>query len=136
MAPRLSPAQARRLGLALPAATAPEKGAAKSQLESWLAAQIRLLLTGAPEPVREYRFHPHKKWKFDFAWPEVKLAVEIEGGVYVQGRHSRGAGFEADCAKYAEALLLGWRVLRVTRKHLKNGQALRWIEALLYGINP
>lgn len=59
-------------------------------------------------PEREYKFHPERRWKFDFAWPDVKLAVEVEG----QGRHQTFIGFRRDCDKYNAALALGWRVLR------------------------
>ena len=78
--------------------------------------------------VREYKFHPQRKWRSDFCWPDYKIFVEIEGGVYMQGRHTRGKGFTADCEKYNEAVLLGWHVLRVTSQQVKNGQALQWIE--------
>jgi very-short-patch-repair endonuclease len=86
-----------------------------------------------PAPVTEHRFHPVRRWRFDLAWPDAKLAVEVEGGVYVEGgsRHTRGPGYEADCQKYAEALVLGWRVLRVTPRQVKTGMALRWIEGAL-----
>ena len=69
---------------------------------------------------REYRFAPPRHWRFDFAWPAVKLAVEIEGGVWSRGRHTRGKGFIADCDKYNAATMLGWRVLRFTRQHLED----------------
>lgn len=82
---------------------------------------------------REYRFHPTRRWRFDFCWPheDVRLAVEVEGGVYVSGRHTRGAAFEADAEKYAEAMLAGWRLLRVTPRHIRSGQAIEWIERAL-----
>lgn len=63
-------------------------------------------------PVREYKFHPTRKWRIDFAWPEVKLAVEIEGAVWVQGRHTRGSGFVKDIEKYNALTELGWSLLR------------------------
>ena len=66
-----------------------------------------------PEPVSEYRFHPTRKWRFDFAWPDQMVAVEIEGGVYSHGRHTRPAGFMGDCEKYEAALLRQWVVFRV-----------------------
>jgi hypothetical protein len=71
---------------------------------------------GLPEPVREYRFHPVRKWRFDHAWPapDHKIALEIEGGVWTRGRHTRGAGYLGDMAKYREAAIAGWCVLRVT----------------------
>ena len=86
---------------------------------------------------REYRFHPTRRWKFDLAWPERKLAVEIDGGLYIRGAHSRGADREADMEKDAEALCLGWRVLRVSPRHVKDLRALQWIERILmYGEFP
>jgi len=81
-----------------------------------------------PAPRREYRFHPRRKWRFDFAFPEYSLAVEVEGGVYTNGRHNRGAGFTKDAEKYNEAALLGWRVIRVTPEHVRKGQAVEWIK--------
>lgn len=84
-----------------------------------------------PAPVTELRFHPSRRWRFDCAWPDRKLAVEVEGGVFVQGRHSRGLGMEKDTEKYAEAAILGWTVLRVTPRQVKSGQALNWIERWL-----
>jgi very-short-patch-repair endonuclease len=54
----------------------------------------------------------------DFAWPEQKVAVEIEGGVFSGGRHTRGAGFVADCDKYNALAAAGWRLFRFTEKHL------------------
>ena len=72
-----------------------------------------------------------KNWRFDFAWPERKLAVEVEGGHWMQGRHVRGQGFENDCEKYNEAALLGWRVLRVTSTHIDDWRAVVWIKRAL-----
>lgn len=67
-----------------------------------------------PQPEREFRFHPVRRWRFDFAWPAYRLAVEIDGGIFVNGRHGRGLQFSADCEKLNAAVLLGWRVLRYT----------------------
>jgi len=55
-----------------------------------------------------------RDWRFDFAWPVAKVAVECEGGVFIRGRHTRGAGYSGDCAKYNAAAALGWTVIRVT----------------------
>jgi len=92
---------------------------------------------GLPEPELEYRFHPTRKWRFDFAWLDHMVAVEYEGGVWAGrgkaggGRHTRPKGFENDCEKYNEAALLGWTVIRVTAWHVKEGMALGWIERAL-----
>ncbi len=82
-----------------------------SHLEEALVQQISLL--GLPKPVREYRFHPVRGWLFDLAWVDIKLAAEVEGMVWAQGRHTRGSGFIDDCEKYNTAALMGWVVLRI-----------------------
>jgi len=63
-------------------------------------------------PENEYKFDPNRKWKMDYAWPIVKLFVEIEGGVWTKGRHTRGSGFIKDMEKYNRAAEMGWRLLR------------------------
>lgn len=89
-----------------------------------------------PEPVMELRFAPPRRWRFDLAWVERMVAVEVEGGVWTRGRHSRGAGMVADMTKYNEATLRGWRVLRVTGAHIDDGSALAWIESALATTRP
>ena len=64
--------------------------------------------------VAEYRFHPTRRWRFDFANLERMIAVEVEGGVWTGGRHTRGKGFEGDIEKYNCGVALGWRILRTT----------------------
>lgn len=66
------------------------------------------------DPETEYRFHPKRKWRFDFAFPEQKVAIEIEGGTFAKSRHTTGTGYEKDCEKYNTAILNGWRVFRFT----------------------
>ena len=70
---------------------------------------------GGPALEREYRFHPTRKWRADFAHVESRTLIEIEGGIYIAGggRHNRAAGFLADLEKYLEASLAGWRVVRL-----------------------
>jgi len=84
---------------------------------------------------REYRFHPTRKWRFDFAFKGLMLAVEIEGGVFIRGGHVRGALYEDNCEKYAEALCLGWKVIRVTTRMVRNGKALDYIQRILRTTN-
>lgn len=68
---------------------------------------------GGPVLEKEFRFHPVRKWRADFAHIPSRTLIEIEGGIYVNGRHNRGAGFAADLEKYLEASLAGWRVVRL-----------------------
>lgn len=69
---------------------------------------------GGPPLDREFRFHPERKWRADFAHLPSRLLLEIEGGVFVQGRHNRAAGFIADAEKHLSAWLSGWAVVRLT----------------------
>jgi len=104
-----------------------------SPLELRLLVLIRA--SGFEEPVTEYPFAKHlgRRWRFDFAWPDRWLAVEVDGGAWVPGggRHTRGAGFAADHDKFNRAALLGWRVLRFTSRHLADGSALAEIAEAL-----
>jgi hypothetical protein len=75
---------------------------------------------GLPRPVPEYRFHPDRKWRFDYAWPKRKVALEIEGGVWTKGRHTRGKGFIKDIEKYNAATLAGWKILRCVPSDVKD----------------
>jgi len=87
-------------------------------------------------PVKEYRFHPTRLWRFDVAFPEQRVAVECDGGVWSGGRHVRGGGYIADCEKLAEAAILGWRVLRVPTQWVKSGAALGYVERALRADAP
>lgn len=80
----------------------------------------------------EWAFHDKRMWRFDFAVPHQKLAIEIEGGIWVRGRHTRGKGFLEDCRKYAEATVLGWTVFRFPTEMVLNGESQailkRWLD--------
>jgi len=84
-----------------------------------------------PEPTPEYRFHPVRKWRFDYAWPARKLALEIQGAVFAQGRHTRGAGLRKEYEKLNAAAAGGWRILFVLPEQVANGTAMQVIEAAL-----
>lgn len=107
--------------------TQPQANESGSKLEIAMQAVIDTALSQFPhleKPDTEYRFHGKRRWRFDFAWPALMLAVEVEGGQWVNGRHQRGKGFEDDCEKYNEAALYGWTVLRFTGDMVKDGRAL------------
>lgn len=92
---------------------------------------LQLAAADLPAPVREYRFAPGRRWRFDLAWPERALAVEVEGGTWSGGRHTRPAGFRGDVEKYNSAALMGWAVLRVTADMVRDGSALALLEQAL-----
>jgi len=79
--------------------------------------------------VAEHKFHEARRWRFDFAWPSLMLAVEVEGGTWVKGRHTRGSGYAGDAEKYNEAALRGWMVLRGSGDMVKDGSLLRAVRA-------
>ena len=105
-------------------------------------------LTQAGIPFRrEHRFHPERQWRFDFAlggtfmhdpqyqqdvvWEPEKIAVEVQGGTWIGGRHTSGAGYERDAEKFNEAAIIGWRILFVTPAMVEDGRALQVIERAL-----
>jgi len=90
----------------------------KSYLEAAFACWWRILAQDLPQPQRNYRFDPSRRFRFDYAWPDELVAVELEGGTWIRGRHVRGRGFERDCQKYNLAALYGWTVLRFTSNML------------------
>lgn len=86
------------------------------------------------EPVKEHLFHPTRKWRFDYAFLDSKIALEVEGGVHTGGRHIRPRGFLNDMEKYNTAATMGWRVLRTTPNGLRTFKTIEMIkEAMEYG---
>ncbi|MEJ8582511.1 hypothetical protein JSO63_02705 [Riemerella anatipestifer] len=83
------------------------------------------------EPTEEFKFHPSRRWRFDFAFVEEKLAIEVEGGVWTGGRHTRGAGFLKDMEKYNEATRLGWKLLRTTPNQLETKRFIDLVGSIL-----
>lgn len=98
-----------------------------------LPTQIRSI--GLPDPVPEYRFHPERRFRWDWCWPDHLLAVEVQGGIWTGGRHVRGKGYHLDCLKLCEGVLLGWRVLWVVTAHVEDGTAIKLIERAFHGTN-
>lgn len=110
----------------------------------------QMIAAGLPEFVTEFQFC-ERRWRFDYAWPFFRIALEVEGGAHgrlivitsgyerrkgqsvpikagtrlrVGGRHQSGPGFEGDCVKYSTAAVLGWMVLRATTRQIRDGVAL------------
>lgn len=99
---------------------------------------------GLPVPDREHRFLEHRRFRFDFAWPDRAVALEVEGGTtphyrtirgrrvkVFAGRHNRPKGYEDDCTKYSEAAIRGWKVIRVTPQMVRDGRALDFLKRVL-----
>jgi len=99
----------------------------KSSLEEDLAFQIQHCLQD--QPVREYKAIPGRRFRVDFAWPDLKIALEVEGGAWTEkSRHRTGAGYKRDMEKYNLLSLDGWMLLRVTGDEIRSGEALALIE--------
>jgi hypothetical protein len=81
-----------------------------------------------PEPVAELRFAPPRRWRFDWAWPEQKLALEVQGGLFSNGRHVRGAALLKEHEKLNAAAARGWRVMFTTPQDMANGNAVLLVE--------
>lgn len=94
---------------------------------------------GLPAPETEHKFHPTRKWRLDYAWAHTpmtigepwRLAVEVEGGLFVGGRHGRGAGARNDMIKYEAALNYKWIVYRVLPEWLGKQSTIDTIRGLL-----
>lgn len=100
-------------------------------MKRYAAFPAACVAQGIPEPVAEYRFHPVRRWRFDFAFPEYKIALEVDGGIWVRGRHNRGAGMQADMEKFNTAAGMGWRVLRATPANLYSAATFMHIRLAL-----
>jgi len=99
-----------------------------SEGEAKLASDLKALKIGF---VQEFYFHPKRQWRADFHILETKILVEVEGGIWTGGRHTRGKGFIHDIEKYNAATVLGYQILRFSTEQVKSGLAVRQIERLL-----
>lgn len=82
----------------------------------------------------EYQFDKARKWRFDFALVENKLAIEVEGGTHSNGRHVRGATYSKDCEKYNTASAQGWTLFRFTSDMIKSGKAILFVQDYFKGL--
>lgn len=100
--------------------TKPTKSKSKAPKESHLERKFRLLWAAikGPELEQEFKFHPTRRWRADFAHHASQTLIEVEGGIHSYGRHNRASGFIKDAEKYLEANLLGWRVIRLVGEQL------------------
>ncbi|EXB28367.1 hypothetical protein J537_1035 [Acinetobacter baumannii 1437282] len=101
-----------------------------SEGELILMRDLRALSIGFEQ---EYKFHPTRKWRADFLISNTKILIEVEGGIWSQGRHTRGTGYIGDMEKYNAAAILGFQVLRFSTQQVKSGLAVQQIEQLVRG---
>ena len=85
-----------------------------------------------PELTAEYKFHPTRKWRFDYCMESEMIGIEINGGIFIQGRHTRGAGQQKDMEKLNEAQRLGYRVFQFTPKEANSGVAANYLFKVIY----
>lgn len=102
----------------------------RSKLEQKAATVLKK--AGLEHYEEEHRFCD-RRWRFDFAFVEEKIALEVEGGIWKGsvGGHTSGTGYTKDCEKYNTATVMGWRVLRVVNSQIENGQMINWVRDLL-----
>lgn len=99
-------------------------------VEVWEALLTAAALSaGYDRPEREYEFAADRKWRFDLAWPGLRVAFEREGLAPKGGRsrHTQRDGYAADCAKYNAAGLASWLVIRATTRQIESGEAAAWL---------
>lgn len=106
--------------------------AQKAKQSQWVTLLLfQCQAMGLPTPTVEHRFHKVRRWCFDLAWLDQRVALEVDGGIWTGGRHVRPLGYRKDVEKLNHATLAGWRVLRAVPEQVKSGEALGWVRQLL-----
>ena len=99
-----------------------------TELEDTLYFQLQSVLEPAVTVEREYKFHPIRMWRADFALPEYHVLVEVQGGIYKPHTgHNTPSGLIRDYKKANEAAILGWCYLQFDRAAIESGEALNTI---------
>lgn len=99
-----------------------------NEFEAKLARELKTLKI---EFEQEFEFHPERKWKADFHLVGKKILVEVEGGIWSGGRHTRGKGYLGDLEKYNAATMMGFQVIRFSTDQVKSGHAIQQIEKMV-----
>ena len=89
---------------------------------------------GLPPPIHEYRFAPPRKWRFDYCWPQADIALEVQGGLFINGRHNRGAALLKEHAKLNQAVILGWSVMFCTPTDIEIGAIFPILKQAILGV--
>jgi hypothetical protein len=96
--------------------------------------EVKLSENGAPKGIREYKFDPTRQWRIDLAWPNKLVGVEVQGGIWISGAHTRGSGILLDSEKSLAASSQGWRLIPVVPEFITDNTAVRGItNALDFG---
>jgi len=99
-----------------------------NEFEAKLARELKTLKIDFEQ---EFKFHPDRKWKADFHLIDKKILVEVEGGIWTGGRHTRGKGYLGDLEKYNAATMMGFQVIRFSTDQVKSGHAIQQIEKMV-----
>ena len=99
-----------------------------NEFEAKLAGEFKTLKIDFEQ---EFKFHPERKWKADFHLIDKKILVEVEGGIWSGGRHTRGKGYIGDMEKYNAATMMGYQVIRFSTDQVKSGLAIQQIEKMV-----
>lgn len=86
---------------------------------------------GLPPPLFEYRFHPSRKWRLDIAFPAERVGIEVQGGIFIAGRHTRGAALLKEWEKLNTLACMNWRVLFVQPSELCMDKTIKVIKTAL-----
>lgn len=99
-----------------------------NEFEAKLARELKTLKIKFEQ---EFYFHPERKWRADFHLIDKKILVEVEGGIWSGGRHTRGKGYLGDMEKYNAATMMGFQVIRFSTDQVKSGHAIQQIEKMV-----
>ena len=99
-----------------------------NEFETKLARELKALKINFEQ---EFEFHPKRKWRADFHLVGKKILVEVEGGIWSGGRHTRGKGYIGDMEKYNAATMMGFQVIRFSTDQVKSGHAIQQIEKMV-----
>lgn len=92
----------------------------------------QLRIARLPAPETEVRFHETRRWRFDYAWPDKKIAIEYQGGIFYGGiGHNGIKGSKRDCLKFSSATALGWKLFLINADMVRDGSAFGFIQDAL-----
>ena len=99
-----------------------------NEFEAKLALELKALKLDFEQ---EFKFHQSRKWRADFHLKGRMILIEVEGGIWSGGRHTRGKGYIGDMQKYNAATMLGYQVIRFSTEQVKSGLAIQQIEKMV-----